>query len=64
VHGGWRAPESSLHLLTLLGGTADARLGQAVFRHKTRTQPFRKIFLAIVTFQAAILVGATWLWTT
>jgi len=64
VHGGWRAPESSLHLLTLLGGTADACLGQAVFRHKTRTQPFRRILLGIVILQGTILVAATWLWTT
>jgi uncharacterized membrane protein YsdA (DUF1294 family) len=42
--GGWRTPEITLHLLSLAGGWPGALIGQQVFRHKTRKQPFRAIF--------------------
>lgn len=36
----WRIPESFLLKLAFLGGWPGAKLGQWVFRHKTRKQPF------------------------
>jgi len=38
--GQWRVPEANLLAIAFLGGTIGAKLGQRVFRHKTRKQPF------------------------
>lgn len=37
----WRVPEVALLTWALLGGAFGAILGQQVFRHKTRKEPFR-----------------------
>lgn len=39
-----RVSERALHLLAATGGWPGAWLGQRVFRHKTRKQPFRTVF--------------------
>lgn len=53
--GRWRTPESTLHLLSLAGGWPGALVGQRVFRHKTRKQPFRTVFwLTVVANVAAV----------
>jgi uncharacterized membrane protein YsdA (DUF1294 family) len=49
-----RIPELILHLLTLLGGTPGALLGQLLFRHKTRKLSFRIVFLMIILIQAGL----------
>jgi uncharacterized membrane protein YsdA (DUF1294 family) len=51
-----RVPESLLHLLTLLGATPAALLGQKLLRHKTIKERFRKQFSIIVGFQLLLLV--------
>jgi uncharacterized membrane protein YsdA (DUF1294 family) len=51
----WRIPESTLHLLSLLGGWPGALLGQQVFRHKTRKQPFRTVFWGTVGVNCVVL---------
>jgi uncharacterized membrane protein YsdA (DUF1294 family) len=56
--GRWRTPESTLHLLSLAGGWPGALVGQRVFRHKTRKQPFRTIFWVTV---AANITAIAWL---
>lgn len=38
-----RTPETTLHVLALLGGWPGALLAQETFRHKTRKQPFRLV---------------------
>nr|WP_277608437.1 DUF1294 domain-containing protein [Microbulbifer elongatus] len=58
--GGWRTKESSLHLLSLLGGWPGALLAQQRFRHKTRKQPFRFIFWLTVLANLGALI---WLHT-
>jgi uncharacterized membrane protein YsdA (DUF1294 family) len=58
--GRWRTPESTLHLLSLAGGWPGALVGQRVFRHKTRKQPFRAIFWATVI---ANVTALAWLLT-
>jgi len=58
VRGWWRVREQSLHLLALLGGWPGAYLGQWLFRHKTRKQPFRTVFW----FMAGLnLIALVWL---
>ncbi|WP_324475806.1 MULTISPECIES: DUF1294 domain-containing protein [unclassified Novosphingobium] len=51
--GGWRVQESTLLLLALLGGTAGAYAGRALFRHKTRKQPFSSNLFAVLVLQVA-----------
>jgi len=46
----WRIPESSLHLIELLGGFPGTLIARAVFRHKTRKLRYRLI--------AALMVAA------
>jgi uncharacterized membrane protein YsdA (DUF1294 family) len=54
--GGWRLPEMSLHVLSALGGTPGAFIGQRLFHHKTRDQKFQIIFWSIVAAQVLILL--------
>jgi uncharacterized membrane protein YsdA (DUF1294 family) len=56
--GGWRTPEATLHVVALAGGWPGALLGQRVFRHKTRKQPFGAIFWCTVVANCA---GLAWL---
>lgn len=42
--GRWRTPESTLHMLALVGGWPGALIAQRFFHHKTTKQPFRTIF--------------------
>lgn len=55
--GQWRAKESSLHLLALLGGWPGALVAQQWYHHKTRKQSFQ------VTFWFTVVgnIGMTWL---
>jgi uncharacterized membrane protein YsdA (DUF1294 family) len=46
--GRWRTPEVVLHMVSVAGGWPGALVGQRVFRHKTRKQPFRAIFWCTV----------------
>ena len=55
--GRWRTPESTLHLLALVGGWPGALVAQRFFRHKTTKQPFRTIFWITVL---ANCVALTW----
>ncbi|WGL15884.1 DUF1294 domain-containing protein [Microbulbifer bruguierae] len=58
--GSWRTKESTLHLLSFLGGWPGALIAQQRFRHKTRKQPFRFLFWLTVLGNLGILV---WLHT-
>lgn len=51
--GHWRIAESTLLGLALLGGTVGAYAGRALFRHKTRKQPFSFQLHAITVLQVA-----------
>lgn len=59
-----RIPESTLLLLALFGGALGALLGQQVFRHKTKKQPFRTLLwcaAAINILAALVLLRFEWL---
>lgn len=56
--GGRRTPESTLHLLALLGGWPGALVAQQQFRHKTVKQPFQSVFWCTVVGN----VGLAWWW--
>jgi len=58
--GAWRTSESTLHLLALVGGWPGALIAQNRLRHKSRKQPFRAIFWAIVVMNCATFI---WLFT-
>ena len=60
--GAWRISEGALLNLAFFGGTVGAYSGRAVFRHKTRKQPFSGQLHAIAILQAAGLAGlVVWL---
>ena len=51
-----RVPELVLHILTLIGGTVGAFLGQILFRHKTRKWTFQLVFISIVVVQISVIL--------
>jgi uncharacterized membrane protein YsdA (DUF1294 family) len=57
--GGWRVPESILHLLALAGGFLGGWAGMYAFHHKTR-EPVFKVILGLATVLQCGL--ALWLW--
>jgi uncharacterized membrane protein YsdA (DUF1294 family)/cold shock CspA family protein len=56
--GGWRTPESTMHLLSVGGGWPGALVAQQLYRHKTRKIPFQIVFWMI---GAGHLVFWVWL---
>jgi uncharacterized membrane protein YsdA (DUF1294 family) len=56
-----RIPEARLLGLALIGGTAGAYAGRALFHHKTRKQPFVSQLHATALFQL-VAVGAALGW--
>jgi len=44
----WRTPESTLHVLALIGGWPGALIAQQTLRHKSRKQDFRFMFWVTV----------------
>ncbi|HEY0960150.1 MAG TPA: DUF1294 domain-containing protein [Novosphingobium sp.] len=57
--GHWRVQESTLLMLALLGGSPGAYAGRAMFRHKTRKQPFSKQLHTIAVLQVLMFGGIT-----
>lgn len=55
--GAWRISEGTLLNLALIGGTPGAYAGRALFRHKTRKQPFSSQLHAIAILQLAGMAG-------
>ncbi|WP_371189167.1 DUF1294 domain-containing protein [Thalassotalea maritima] len=58
--GSRRVPESSLHILSLIGGWPGAAWAQQLFRHKSRKQPFRLIFIVTVFANLGLLIYAVY----
>ena len=54
--GGWRISEEILLMGAFFGGTPGAYAARAVFRHKTRKQPFSDRLFYIVMAQSALLM--------
>lgn len=62
-----RTPESTLHLLDLVGGWPGALIAQHVARHKTAKASFQRSFWVTVVFNLAVFavlwrsgIAATW----
>ena len=56
--GRFRTPESTLHLLALLGGWAGAAFAQQLFRHKSKKLTFRRAYwLTVIINIVGIVVG-------
>ena len=56
--GGWRVPETTLHVLALGGGVAGAWAGRVASRHETRTREFT-VVLGIATVAWAAVLALT-----
>ncbi len=54
--GRWRISESTLLLLTFLGGSPGALIAIRLFRHKTKKQPFRLYLHTLIVLQVAVLI--------
>ncbi|MCF5934935.1 DUF1294 domain-containing protein, partial [Xanthomonas perforans] len=54
----WRIPESSLHLLALIGGWPGALLAQEIYRHKCSKAAFQLRFWLTVALNVSALVLA------
>lgn len=60
IQGARRTPEKILHVVSLLGGWPGALIAQRVYRHKTRKQPFQRVFwVTLLTNCAALIWVAT-----
>ena len=55
-HGQWRTPESTLHLLSAIGGWAAAMLAQTYLHHKSKKVEFRTTYYLTVIINLAVLV--------
>jgi len=53
--GGWRTPESTLHLMSLLGGWPGALIAQVRLRHKTRKVSFLVVYWLTVIINCSAL---------
>ena len=58
--GAWRTQESTLHLLSLIGGWPGALVAQQSLRHKSKKAEFRSIFWITVMLNCGTLA---WLFT-
>lgn len=54
-HGDWRTPESTLHVLAMLGGWPGALIARQFFRHKTVKREFLVAFWVTVIVNCAAL---------
>ena len=52
--GEWRVPESTLHLVELLGGWPAAFVAQRIFRHKIAKPSYQIAFWAIIACHEAV----------
>jgi uncharacterized membrane protein YsdA (DUF1294 family) len=59
-NGRWRIAESTLHLLSVIGGWPGALIAQRLFRHKSRKPSFQAAFLFTVVLNCALLA---WFWS-
>ena len=58
--GRWRTAESTLHVLSLIGGWPGALVAQHMLRHKSRKVSFRVAFLATVALNCGALLWFLW----
>ena len=60
-HNRWRTRESTLHLISLLGGWPGALMAQKLLRHKSQKLSFLAVFWLMVLLNCGVLV---WTMTT
>lgn len=58
--GRWRTRETTLHVLSLIGGWPGALVAQTVFRHKSQKRSFRLVFWLTLAANCCVFL---WFWT-
>lgn len=53
--GGWRVPETALHLVALAGATPASLAAMQLFRHKTLKTHFVILYSILLVFQLALV---------
>ncbi|NJO98939.1 MAG: DUF1294 domain-containing protein [Pleurocapsa sp. CRU_1_2] len=51
-----RVPEWILHWHSIFGGSIGGFFGQRFFRHKTKSEKFRPVFLRTIVIQVILLI--------
>lgn len=54
-NGDRRISENTLLLIAMMGGALGSVLGQRIFRHKTRKQPFKALLYTVIIFQTMLV---------
>ena len=54
--GEWRTPESTLHILSLIGGWPGAAVAQSYLRHKSQKTSFRFTYWVTVVLNIVLLI--------
>ena len=54
---GWRQPERRLLTLAAFGGAVGGKAAQALFRHKTRKQPFATLLNIALAWNIVAVIG-------
>lgn len=55
--GGWRQPERRLLTFAAVGGAVGGKAAQALFRHKTRKQPFATLLNLALVWNIVAVIG-------
>ena len=54
--GMWRAPEKTLHLLSIFGGFVGSSMAMKIYRHKTKKFSYKAIHFLILLFWISSIV--------
>ncbi len=54
IRSGWRVPEANILFVAFIGGAFGIKIGQRLFRHKTRKQPLARLINVMFVWNAMV----------